>query len=82
MNAIKAQGLRIPEDISIAGYDGINIAAQIEPQLTTIHQDTRTIGKVAAQNLINLIEKPKTALIEHVVIEGTLVTGKSVGKIQ
>ena len=80
MNEIKARGLNIPEDISIAGFDGINIAAQIEPQLTTIHQDTRMIGRVAAKNLINLIEKPKSALIEHVVIEGSLVKGRSVGK--
>ena len=80
MNEIKARGLSIPEDISIAGFDGINIAAQIEPQLTTIHQDTRMIGRVAAKNLINLIEKPKSALIEHVVIEGSLVKGRSVGK--
>ena len=80
MNEIKARGLNIPEDISIAGYDGINIAAQIEPKLTTIHQDTRTMGRVAAEKLINLIEKPKSALIEHVVIEGNLVSGKSVGK--
>ncbi len=80
MNEIKSRGLNIPEDISIAGFDGINIAAQIEPQLTTIHQDTRMIGRVAANNLINLIEKPKSAVIEHVVIEGSLVKGKSVGK--
>ncbi len=79
MNVIKARGLSIPNDISIAGFDGINIAAQIEPQLTTIHQDTRTIGRVAAKNLINLIEKPKSAIIEHVVIEGSLIEGKSVG---
>lgn len=81
MNEIKARGLNIPEDISIAGYDGINIASKIEPQLTTIHQDTRMIGRVAAENLINLIEKPKSTLIEHVVIEGRLVEGRTVGKI-
>ena len=80
MNEIKARGLNIPKDISIAGFDGINIAAQIEPRLTTIHQNTRMIGRVAAENLINLIEKPKSAVIEHVVIEGNLIMGKSVEK--
>ncbi len=82
MNEIKARGLSIPDDISIVGYDGSNIAAQIEPKLTTIVQDTRMIGKVAAENLIEMIEKPKSAVCEHVVIEGVLQPGKSVKKIR
>ena len=81
INEIKARGLRIPEDISIAGYDGINIATRLEPQLTTIRQDTRMIGRVAAENLIDLIEKPKSALIEHVLVGGNLVRGRSIGRI-
>lgn len=80
-NVIRARGLRIPQDISIAGYDGINIAQQIEPQLTTIYQDTRMIGRVAAENLINQIERPKSSLIEHVIVEGNLIRGRSVGKV-
>lgn len=80
-NEIRSRGLRIPEDISIAGYDGINIAQQIEPQLTTIYQDTRMIGRVAAENLLSQIERPKSSPIEHVVIEGNLIRGRSVGKI-
>ena len=80
-NEIRSRGLRIPQDISIAGYDGINITQQIEPQLTTIYQDTRMIGRVAAENLINQIEKPKSSLIEHVIVEGNLIRGRSVGKV-
>ena len=80
-NVIRARGLRIPQDISIAGYDGINITQQIEPQLTTIYQDTRMIGRVAAENLINQIERPKSSLIEHVIVEGNLIRGRSVGKV-
>ena len=80
-NEIRSRGLRIPEDVSIAGYDGINIAQQIEPQLATIYQDTRMIGRVAAENLIDLIEKPKSSLVEHVVIEGNLIRGRSVRKM-
>lgn len=82
MNEIKARGLSIPDDVSIVGFDGSNIAAQIEPRLTTIAQDTRMIGKVAAENLIDLIERPKSAVIEHVVVEGTLQPGKSVKTIR
>ncbi len=78
MNAIRAMNLSIPEDISIAGYDGISITCQMEPELTTIQQDTTKIGDLAAKRLIDLIERPKTTLLEHIIVPGTLIAGKSV----
>lgn len=81
INAIKERGLRIPEDISIAGYDGIRMMSVLEPRLTTIHQDSTEIGKIAADKLISLIESPRTTLIEHVMIKGHLVEGESVKRI-
>lgn len=79
LNVIHGAGLRIPEDISVAGYDGTKISQLLQPKLTTIHQDTAQIGKEAAAHLIAQIEKPKTALIERVVIDGELFAGESVG---
>lgn len=81
INAIRERGLRIPEDISVAGYDGIRAARHLEPQLTTVKQDTEQIGCVAARQLISLIERPKTTLVQQIVIPGTVVEGKSVAKI-
>lgn len=81
INAIRERGLRIPEDISIAGYDGITLSKILEPRLTTIQQDTRTIGKRAAEELIRLIECPKTTLVQSIVVEGELLPGHSVGKV-
>ena len=81
MNAIKNKGLRIPEDISIAGYDGITMASQLEPQLTTYRQDTVGIGSLAAEKLISLIENPKATPISQYVMNGELVTGGSVASI-
>lgn len=78
MNAIKARGLKIPADISIAGYDGIRATRFIDPMLATINQDTQTLGQYAAEKLISLIEKPKTALIEYIVVPGELVKGATV----
>lgn len=80
MNVIRSRGMKIPEDISVAGYDGILIGRHIEPQLTTIWQNTKEIGSMAAMKLIDLIEKPKTTVIEPVVIEGRLLEGKTVGR--
>lgn len=78
MNAIKEQGLRIPEDISIAGYDGIILSQMLDPKLTTLKQDTKALGRSAAEKLINLIDNPKASIIERVVVEGKVLKGKSV----
>ncbi|MGN0352325.1 MAG: LacI family DNA-binding transcriptional regulator [Roseburia sp.] len=80
-NVIIAKGLRIPENISIAGYDGIRMSELLYPQITTIKQDVDKIGSEAAKRLVHLIEEPKTTLIERVVIEGTLMKGQSVGEL-
>lgn len=82
INAIKERGLSIPEDISVAGYDGIRIGRHIEPKLTTIRQDTEKIGSEAAQRLINLIERPKTTLVEQVVIAGDVYPGSTVRNLK
>lgn len=78
INAIQERGLRIPEDISVAGYDGIRVARHIEPKLTTLKQDTERIGYEAAENLISLIEEPKSTLIQVITIAGEVLEGHSV----
>ena len=80
-HAVQEAGLRIPEDISIVGYDGIAVSQALFPRLTTIRQDTKTIGQQAAEELIALIETPKTTLIEKRLIEGKLIEGGSVLRI-
>jgi len=78
MNAIRERGLKIPDDVSVAGYDNIPIASRLNPPLTTIAQDTESIGSLAAAKLIDLITNPRTTLIEQVIVEGRLVPGQSV----
>ena len=80
-NEIRERGLRIPDDISIAGYDGLAAARILEPKLTTICQDTEAIGRIAAERLIDLIENSRTALVDKFTVEGTLFTGGSVKTI-
>ncbi len=78
---IREMGLRIPEDISVAGYDGISLAKAMLPKLTTLAQDTGKIGATAAIGLIDLIEKPKTTIIGRAVIKGKVEEGESVKKL-
>lgn len=82
MNVIREKGFRIPEDISVAGYDGLRIGRHIEPKLTTLWQNTEVIGAEAAGKLIDLIERPKTTILEPIVIGGEVYEGKTVGKIR
>lgn len=81
MNVMKNRGLKIPQDISLAGYDGILIASQIDPVLTTYKQNTVDIGKMAAEKLIDLIEKPKSTITGQYTVKGYLIEGKTVSDI-
>jgi LacI family transcriptional regulator len=56
MRAIKEIGLKIPDDISIVGYDDIKIASYISPSLTTVRISILEIASIATGGLINFIE--------------------------
>jgi LacI family transcriptional regulator len=56
IRAIKETGLRVPEDISVVGFDDIREAAYHLPSLTTVRQPLRKIGALAAETLIERIE--------------------------
>jgi DNA-binding LacI/PurR family transcriptional regulator len=56
IRAIKETGLRVPEDISVVGFDDIREAAYHLPSLTTVRQPLRKIGVMAAETLIDRIE--------------------------
>lgn len=64
--------LSIPEDISITGYDDIQLADSIYPQLTTVHIDMRHMGKIAVERLFDRIEEenpnPSTTFISAQVV--------------
>ena len=57
IQAIKARGLRIPEDIAIVGFSNDQISGLIEPSLTTISQPVQKIGETAAELILQLINK-------------------------
>lgn len=50
-------GFRVPRDVSVVGYDDLTLTACYIPALTTIHQPCRTLGRIAAQQLLNLIKQ-------------------------
>ena len=80
MRALKDAGLRVPEDISVAGYDGIHLAKVMN--LTTYSQNAEKLGSTAAEQLISLIERPKTTLIDRILVNGELLEGGTVRDIR
>ena len=56
MDALKEAGLRIPEDVSVVGFDGIFIGAYSQPSLSTVEQDMCLMGREAARMLADLMQ--------------------------
>jgi DNA-binding LacI/PurR family transcriptional regulator len=54
--AFKEAGLRVPEDVSVVGFDDIQSSAFIDPPLTTVRQPLRKMGEIAARTLLDRIE--------------------------
>ena len=81
MKALKEMGIRIPDDISIVGYDDIRIASYTSPTLTTIKSPILEMSLVATKNLINFIENNINSAEYHT-ISTELIVRESTKKIE
>ncbi len=79
ISAIHEAGLRVPEDISVVGFDDIQAAAYSSPSLTTVRQPLRKMGEIAARTLLNRIEHPDRSTAE-ILTEPELVVRKSTAR--
>jgi LacI family transcriptional regulator len=76
--AFQEAGLRVPDDISVVGFDDIQSAAYISPPLTTVRQPLLKMGHIAAQTLLGRIEG-QIKYLPEIAIEPELVVRKSSG---
>ena len=76
IEAIRDAGLSVPDDISVVGFDGIEITQRTNPKLTTIRQDTKALGEAAAKNLLAQISS-ESAVEKSILIEPQLLQGES-----
>lgn len=67
INALKEAGLSVPEDMSLIGFDDIELASYISPKLTTIRQKYNEIGKSAVELLIKQINEKKRLKINKII---------------
>src|SRR5258707_2327987 len=78
--ALREAGLRVPQDVSVVGFDDIPGAAFANPGLTTVRQPLLRMGQIAAQTLIDRIEERGTYLPE-IAIEPEFVVRQSTGPV-
>ena len=80
LQAFKAAGLRIPDDMSVAGFDDIAFAAYSDPPLTTISQPAEEFGRTAVLQLIELLNQRITKA-PRTIMPFDLVIRKSTGPV-
>jgi DNA-binding LacI/PurR family transcriptional regulator len=79
LNAAARLGLNVPGDLSVVGFDDIELARHIEPPLTTVHQPVRRKGEEACRLLLTAIARPAVATPDHRRLETRLIIRGSTG---
>jgi DNA-binding LacI/PurR family transcriptional regulator len=78
IHAFQEAGLRVPEDVSVIGFDDIRIAVHNNPTLTTVRQPLEKMGETAARTLLERLED-HTPWMPKIVVEPELVVRDSTG---
>jgi LacI family transcriptional regulator len=79
MRAARELGLRVPQDLSVVGFDDIDLAAHVDPPLTTVNQPVREKGARAVELLADAIEQGEANRAVHRRLPTRLVVRGSTG---
>jgi LacI family transcriptional regulator len=79
IRAFQEAGLRVPDDLSVVGFDDIQNSAYISPPLTTVRQPMQEMGKIAARTLLDRIEG-RMKYVPEIAIEPELVVRRSTAR--
>ena len=84
IRALREAGLRVPEDVSVVGFDDIQTAAYVTPGLTTVRQPLKKMGLLAAQSVLRLIQFPNDPLAaaNQLMVAPELVVRGSTGPVK
>lgn len=78
ITALQQAGYKIGEDISIVGYDGVEISKIYRPSFTTYRQNSTDLGTQAAKSLIERIDNPTVFVPQKIVVSGSIQEGNTV----
>lgn len=79
LQAARARGRRVPDELAVVGYDDIELAAFFEVPLTTVAQPTYALGQIAVELLFQLIEDPASVTEHQIVLQPELIVRASAG---
>jgi DNA-binding LacI/PurR family transcriptional regulator len=79
MRAIRELRLGVPADVSVVGFDDIDLATHTDPPLTTVHQPIRRKGEEAVRLLLSIIDTHDVTKPEHRRLETRLIVRGSTG---
>jgi alanine racemase len=81
MRALRDLRLAVPGDVSVVGFDDIDLAPHVDPPLTTVHQPIRRKGEEAVRALLTVVERRGPASPEHRRLETRLIVRGSTGPV-
>ncbi len=79
--SLKTAGIRVPEDVSLVGYDGIRMTRMLEPKLVTYRQNAPGIAREAVSLLTEAIETPELHRPRQITVEGMLLEGDTLSEL-
>jgi DNA-binding LacI/PurR family transcriptional regulator len=78
ISVLQDAGLRVPEDVSLIGFDDIQLASYSNPTLTTVRQPLQKMGEIAARTLLDRIEN-RSEYVAEIAVEPELIVRHSTG---
>jgi DNA-binding LacI/PurR family transcriptional regulator len=81
MRGLRDRRLSVPGDVSVVGFDDIDLAPHVDPALTTVHQPIRRKGEEAVRLLLSVVERRDHATSEHRRLETRLIVRASTGPL-
>jgi len=82
IRALRENGLHVPGDVSVVGFDDIQGAAYQNPGLTTVRQPLKKMGKIAAQTLLQRIQRASGPTLKQIIIEPELVVRETTARLE
>ena len=80
VRALKEAGLRVPEDVSVVGFDDVQSAGFQNPPLTTVRQPLHAMGRMAAERIVQVIDGHGEAVLPSLVVKPELMVRGSTGR--
>jgi len=82
MRMLHDRGMAVPRDVSVVGFDDIDLARHVDPALTTVHQPIRRKGEEAVDLLLATIRGGGSDATEHRRLDARLIVRESTGPVR